>query len=386
MNGIISKNCLQRLGLAPMEAKIYLTLIDRYESTASELSRITGVSSSKIYYILDALERFGLIFIQGGNPKIFRVLHPYEGFNNLKIQAKIEYEKKLRLVNHFASVFGSDESSLNFNQILEKRTNSLKERIKELKFLSQFTQELKELDNEPLIFVLQDMVERMTHIWQYPAITCARIMFIDIKVSSGYFRETSSYRTSTIISKGQDVGRIEVYYLEDMTALNDSTFLKWEQKLIDILSQILGNLYECITQRKTLKLREDELNAQTQKLALVCKITNLMQDVNKPLNEILIKIVKLLPLAFRYPSILCSRITMYDDEIVSSDFEITSWVLSKDIVIANGIIGRIDIYYKEKLPSANGDPFLHQEQEILEAISKMIGFFAFSRSKLIPSQ
>lgn len=192
------------------------------------------MSSRNIYYILDELERFGLIFAQEGNPKIFKALHPYEGFNNLKNLAKMEYEKKLRLVDNLTSVFGSEENSLNLDQILETRTNSLKERINELNFLSQFTQELKELDNEPLLFVLHDMVERMAHIWQYPSITCARILVDDISVSSSNFLEASWYRTSPILSQGKEIGRIEVYYLEDMSILHDSAFLRGCSKITSL--------------------------------------------------------------------------------------------------------------------------------------------------------
>ena len=61
MEGVVEK--LQRIGLTEYEAKAYLTLLRDHLNSASKLSEKSGVPRTKIYSVLESLERKGWIRI-----------------------------------------------------------------------------------------------------------------------------------------------------------------------------------------------------------------------------------------------------------------------------------------------------------------------------------
>ena len=52
---------LQDIGLSEGESKVYFALLKLGETKTGELSKQAGVSSSKVYKILDRLERKGMV-------------------------------------------------------------------------------------------------------------------------------------------------------------------------------------------------------------------------------------------------------------------------------------------------------------------------------------
>jgi len=65
---------LRDLGLSGNAADAFGAMLRSRESTASELVARTGIPDSKIYYALEELATAGLIEVQAGKPKIYRVV------------------------------------------------------------------------------------------------------------------------------------------------------------------------------------------------------------------------------------------------------------------------------------------------------------------------
>jgi len=82
MEGVVEK--LQRIGLTEYEAKAYLTLLRDHLNSASKLSEKSGVPRTKIYSVLESLERKGWIRIYSGIPLLFRAVEPREVFKKVK--------------------------------------------------------------------------------------------------------------------------------------------------------------------------------------------------------------------------------------------------------------------------------------------------------------
>ncbi len=100
---LISK--LQQIGLTKREAEVYLALLQRKEFTAPELTKITTITRTKIYEMLQNLVNKGIITESSRNGnKVFRSIDPKIALQNIIInyeqtveQKMIEYEQKQKI-------------------------------------------------------------------------------------------------------------------------------------------------------------------------------------------------------------------------------------------------------------------------------------------------
>ncbi|HKB84651.1 MAG TPA: helix-turn-helix domain-containing protein [Ignavibacteriaceae bacterium] len=93
---------LQQIGLTKREAEVYLALLKRKEYTAPELTKITTITRTKIYEILQSLVHKGIVTesSRDGN-KMYRSIDPHLALQNIITnyeqtveQKKIEFEQK----------------------------------------------------------------------------------------------------------------------------------------------------------------------------------------------------------------------------------------------------------------------------------------------------
>ena len=86
---------LQQIGLSPREAEAYLALLQKKEFTASELSKITTITRTKIYEILQNLIKKGVCnesFKDG--QKVYRGIKPQIALQNIISNYQREMEQK----------------------------------------------------------------------------------------------------------------------------------------------------------------------------------------------------------------------------------------------------------------------------------------------------
>ena len=124
-------------------------------------------------------------------------------------------------------------------EIVEQRTHDLRERVKELTCLYG----LSKLLEDPLRSLEEVFHEVLTLIplaWQYPDITCVRIIFEDRIVTTDNFKETPWKLFASINVSGKKVGTLEVYHLEKKPEIFEGQFLKEERDLIDTITRELN--------------------------------------------------------------------------------------------------------------------------------------------------
>jgi sugar-specific transcriptional regulator TrmB len=87
-------NLMITAGLSQSQAQVFLELVKKKETTASNLCRATGVKSSRIYNILSELEQIGLIMVLNTSPKHYIVVPLAEGLHNLQELLDKDFNKK----------------------------------------------------------------------------------------------------------------------------------------------------------------------------------------------------------------------------------------------------------------------------------------------------
>jgi sugar-specific transcriptional regulator TrmB len=84
---------LREIGLTEYETLAYLALVKAGELTASDVSSSTTIPYSKVYTVLDALEKKGWVEVKGGRPRLYYPRAPVEALRAEKIRQEDKFEK-----------------------------------------------------------------------------------------------------------------------------------------------------------------------------------------------------------------------------------------------------------------------------------------------------
>jgi signal transduction histidine kinase len=137
----------------------------------------------------------------------------------------------------------SEKEYRQVKSVLQKKTHALGERVKELKCLyamSSLVQKHKiSLEN-----ILRGIVDIIPPAWQYPSITCARIILENDVFTTEHFRQTQWKQSAAIFVKGKKTGLLDVYYFEEKPACDEGPFLKEERSLINVIAKRIGEIVE----------------------------------------------------------------------------------------------------------------------------------------------
>lgn len=151
---------------------------------------------------------------------------------------------------------------------LGKRTHDLDERVRELNCLFGISQ-LVEKAGISLGEIFQGTIGLIPPAWQYPEITCARIILKGQEFKTGNFRETIWKQASDIIVHGKPIGSIEVCLLEERPESDEGPFLKEERNLLNAISGRLGRIIEHRRGEETLKEYQKAVESSQEMIAVL---------------------------------------------------------------------------------------------------------------------
>lgn len=152
----------------------------------------------------------------------------------------------------------------------------LQERIKELTCLYGVSELIERYDNS-YDEVLQGVANLLPPSWQYPAITCGRVIVEGKEYLSPNFKTSRWKQAVDIKVGGKKIGSVEVYYIKKKPIIDEGPFLKEERLLINAIAEHLSRAIERFrasqqleTERAALKnmnvvLREVLAKAQDEK-------------------------------------------------------------------------------------------------------------------------
>ncbi|KPJ52651.1 hypothetical protein AMJ39_07345 [candidate division TA06 bacterium DG_24] len=148
-------------------------------------------------------------------------------------------------------------------EALAKRTYELRERVKELNCLFAISRLMADPETS-LDELLRGTIDLITPSWQYPDITCARIALGGKEYATAEWLETRWRLSADIYIEGNQVGVVEVGYLEEAPEADDGPFLREERHLIDAIAELLGSSVGCKRAEKALRESEERFRALTE--------------------------------------------------------------------------------------------------------------------------
>jgi PAS domain S-box-containing protein len=142
-------------------------------------------------------------------------------------------------------------------EMLEKRTDELGERIKELKCLYGIFRLIENKGMKSWDEIFQGIVELIPEGWQYPEITCARLFVEGKEFKTENFRETARGQRRNIYANTEQIGTLEIFYLGAVP--DEFPFLKEEDELISAIAGHVGRIIEEKRSDESLKKMNEQL-------------------------------------------------------------------------------------------------------------------------------
>ena len=157
---------------------------------------------------------------------------------------------------------------LSANKELMLSEHNLKERNKELQALYGLSKlaDYYDVSNESLFRALLNIIKGS---WQYPEITCSRIVINGAEYCTENFAETDWKQSEPIKADGKVIGRIDILYLKKMKDEDEGPFYKEERHLINVIAEHLGHIIEH-------KRAENEIKRQS---ALINSLVDSIPDL-----------------------------------------------------------------------------------------------------------
>ena len=165
--------------------------------------------------------------------------------------------------NQFIAVGRDITDRKRIEEELRKKTHDLGERVKELNCLYGISQ-IRERSDITFEKMLQKIVDLIPSSWQYPEITCARIIIEGQEYKTKNFKETVWKQSSDIVVHGKRSGILEICYLEEKPKSNEGSFLKEERTLINAIAERLGRITEHKKDERALRKAHDELEKRVE--------------------------------------------------------------------------------------------------------------------------
>ncbi len=213
---------------------------------------------------------------------------PFEGMENTNIHKD---GRHVLLETSGVPIFDTDGNLLGYRGIdrnitrrklaeeaLQKRTDALVERVKELNCLYGIS-DLVEKPGVSLDAILQGVVDLIPPSWRYPEITCSRIILEDKEVKSRNFQESVWKQAQNIVVYGKSIGTLEVCYFEEKQEQDEGPFFTEERLLINAVAERLGKTIERRQAEEALQKAHNDLERRVEER------TAELMSANEKLNQ-----------------------------------------------------------------------------------------------------
>ena len=121
------------------------------------------------------------------------------------------------------------------------------------------------------------------------------------------------------------------------------------------------------------------LGERVKELTALHGAVRLLQDRTKPLEDVMSKVVALLPPAWQYPDVTVARIQFDGVTVATPRFKETTWVQRALLATSTGRQGVIEVAYLEEKPAEKEGPFLVEERHLIDSLADSLSSYLTRR-------
>ncbi|MDZ7839523.1 MAG: EAL domain-containing protein [Gammaproteobacteria bacterium] len=203
-----------------------------------------------------------------------------------------------------------------------------------------------------------------------------RILFANPAALDAFGRSIETLRNMPFgtPSLDKDVAEIEVQNVRTgETRMNEMriTDIEWDGRGARLIS--LRDVTERFETQRTLEQHRQALQERVKELRCVYAVSEHLARTEGEWRDTLQRIVDAVPSGWRYPGSTCAKLQVEDVEVVSSGFRAAGKHLSSDVVAGGRVIGRLVVYCDESQVAGEGDPFLKEERNLIDDLTRRIG-------------
>lgn len=162
--------------------------------------------------------------------------------------------------------------------------------------------------------------------------------------------------------------------------MKDTQHCQSEERLLQELGALRQEVKRLRASEKKLKTMKEAMQKKThalgervKELRCLYSMSSLVEKHGNSLDKILSGIVEVIPPAWQYPEIACSRIKINNQVFISERFKETRWKQSSNIIVKDKKSGSLDVFYLAKRPECGEGPFLREERSLINSLAEHIG-------------
>jgi PAS domain S-box-containing protein len=204
----------------------------------------------------------------------------------------------------------------------------------------------------------------------------------DFGLFKGWFTETGEivepyqWGAAIAVMKGETVLNqeieIECFDKSRKIILNSAIPLKEDNgKIIGAIAINVDITDKKLIERNLYKINHD-MAERVKELRCLYKMSELSNDPEKTMEEILKESIDIIPQAYQYPEITCVRISFHKHTYTSHNFKESIWKQEADIAASTGNIGHVQVFYTDPRPEEQEGPFLKEERFLINSIADIL--------------
>jgi len=121
------------------------------------------------------------------------------------------------------------------------------------------------------------------------------------------------------------------------------------------------------------------LTERAKELNCLYQVDDILKDFNSSLRTVLANLLEAVHPGWQYVEVCKARICYRGTCVTSEGFRETRWFQKAEIEVDNEKVGQIEVFYVEKVESSSDNPFLQEEQKLLDTIAEKLGNYFFHR-------
>ncbi len=197
---------------------------------------------------------------------------------------------------------------------------------------------------------------------------------------TGKIVEADQWGGAVAIMKGEPVLNqeieIECFDKTRKIILNSAIPLKGDDsKIIGAIAINVDITDKKLYEKNLYKINHD-MAERVKELRCLYKMSELSNDPEKTMDDILKESVEIIPASYQYPEIACVRITFDKHIYQSKNFKESIWKQETNITASAGNIGQVQVFYIEHRPEEHDGPFLKEERFLINSIADILSNFS----------